>query len=299
MFVLYSRNTVIRAYFDKYVNKRKGATLKEMAAVLGYTTKNISDAVFPRGSVIVEYIRVGPSTYRPTNDHVPGWDAAAAERVLEDHLSGVYRIDGVMSRAKAEKAPRAPYQSARVTRKGAADWSHFHLWKAILDALYELTAVTRGGARRVEDIKAKLIEHKVPNLDDRLGPAMRSIAYSLGWVADIGGNPNRWFLTPEYLRLTPEERELVLSEWDDAGNRIAPLVPAYEPVVVMGVAVVTPEEGRVLIAHRFEWDGLPFGAPEGTEVMLEAHLPKEMSAQERLGLFQFVMKLREDLLNLI
>jgi hypothetical protein len=303
-FVLYSRNTVIRAYFDKYVNKRKGATLKEVAAALGYTTKNISDAVFQRVTVeVVEYIRIGPSTYRSTSDHVPGWDAAAAERVLEDHLSGVYRIDGVMSRAKADKAPRAPYRSSRVTRKGAADWGHLHFWQAILDALYELTAMTRGGARRVEDIKAKLVEHKVPNLDDRLGPSLRSIANLLGWVADIGGNPNRWFLTSEYLRLSPEERELALSEWDDAGNRVtllvAPAAPTYEESTVLGVVVVTPEEGRVLIAHRFEWQGGPFGAPQGTEVMLEAHLPKEMSAQERLGLFQFVMKLREDLLNLI
>lgn len=302
MFVLYSKKTVIRAYYDKYVSKHHAATLDEAAAALGYTTKNISDAVFQRGGIL-EYIRIGPSQYYSTDEHVPGWDAAAAERVLEDHLSGSYRIDGVQSRAKAEKAHRAPYRSGRIARKGAADWSHLHFWKAVVDALYELTAMTKGGGRRVEDIKAKLAEHKVPNLDDRLGSTLRSISYHLGWVADTGANPNRWYLTPEYINLKPEERELILSEWDDAGNRIAPapVAPAYEDntIMVMGIAVVTPEDGKVLIAHRFEWDGLPFGAPEGTGVTVEAHLPKEMSAQERLGLFQFVMKLREDLLNLI
>jgi hypothetical protein len=294
------RSHVIRAYFDKYVNRRTGATKEEAALALGYTVKNISDAVYHRAtSTVVEYTEIDASRYISTYEYNPGWDAEAAERALEDHLSGRSRVEGIRGGPKAEKAPKAPYRSNRVVRKGAEDWGHLHFWKAVLDALYELTAVTRGGARRVEDIKAKLAEHKVPNLDDRLGPTLRTIAYRLGWVADIGGDPNRWFLTPEYLRLSPEERDRALDEWDDAGNRLVLVVPTYEEgLVTRPTDNLVAIDNEVVVTHRFEWDGAPFGAL-GAHVILEARLPKEPSAQERLGLFQFVMKLREDLLNLI
>lgn len=305
MFVLYSRNTVIRAYFDKYVDKTTGALLKEVAAILGYTTKNISDAVFQRGSVlVVEYIRVTKSRYYSTDEHVPGWDAAAAERVLEDHLSGLYRIDGVESRAKADKAPRAPYTSRRAFRPGAEDWSQRHFWRAVLDALYELVALTKGGARRVEDIKAKLAEHKVPNLDDRLGPTLRTIANRLGWVTDIGGDPNRWYLTPEYNRLSDDDRAIVLAQIDDEGNPIisAVAVELAEPEAPYGSEPLTlalPGRDPVPVgSHRFVIEGEAFGVP-GARASIEVDVPLDIPYKEHLALQRFILAVREALLKLV
>lgn len=311
MFILYSRNTVIRAYFDKYVDKKAGATLKEVATGLGYSTKNISDAVFSRGSTVVEYIRLGPGRYYSTDEHNEGWDPVAAEGVLEDHLSGRHRVEGIEAKTKVEaqlevQQQQRPYRSRRVARPGAEDWSHLHFWEAVLRALEELVAIHRGGARAVEDIKAKLVEHKVTNLD-RLGPTLRLVAYRLGWVADIGGDPGRWYLTPEYNRLTVEERAIVLAQWDDQGNPLdrgpvepvpSPVQGPVEPTYDEG-HVIQPEEGRVLAVQRFNWSGSPFGTTPDAKVVIEAYLPKEVSAQERLGLFRFIMKVREDLLDLI
>jgi hypothetical protein len=296
-FVLYSRNTVIRAYFDKYVDKRQGASLKEVADALGYTTKNISDAVFMRGGTIaIGYVRVSKARYRSTREHRDGWVAAEAEVVLEDHLSGRFRVDGMTSRVQAEKAPKAPYSTRRAARQGAEDWSGLHYWMAVLMALDELGAVLRGHAREVTtEIKPKLAEHKVTNLD-LVASTLTLIKNRLGWVDVIGGDPARWYLTPEYTRLTPEERDQVLAQWDDDGNRLTPAI--IEATYEEG-PMAHPEDGRALVTHRFELNGLPFGTAQGTEVVIEAHLPKEMSAQERLGLFQFMMKVREDLLNLI
>jgi hypothetical protein len=301
-FIPYSRNTVIRAYFDKYVDKKTGATLEEVAAVLGYTTKNISDAVYPRRSEVVGYVPMDKARYHSTNDHRAGWDAAEAERVMEDHISGQHRVDGMESKTEAEKAPTTLYRSRRVARPGAEDWGHLHFWAAVLKALEELVAMHKGGAREVTtEIKPKLAEHKVGGLD-RVGSTLQLIRSRLGWVDLTGGDPARWYLTAEYLRLSPEEREQTLSQWDDEGKLVGRVLvtPIYEEGAVGPprdhlVAV----DNKVVVVHRFDWDGAPFGAPEGTYVMVEARLPKEMSAQERLGLFSFIMKLREDLLNLI
>jgi hypothetical protein len=306
MFVLYSRNTVIRAYFDKYVDRATGALLKEVAAALGYTTKNISDAVFQRGSVtvVVEYIRMAPSRYHSTDSHVPGWDSEAAERVLEDHLSGLYRIEGVESRAKADKAPRAPYRSRRAIRPGAEDWSQYRFWKAVLDALYELVALTKGGARRVEDIKAKLVEHRVPNLDDRLGPTLRTIANRLGWVADIGGDPNRWYLTPEYNRLSDEDRATVLAEWNDDGSPVVvATIGPPEPEAPYGAepsSLALPGRDPVLVgSHRYVIDGEAFGLASGARASIEVDVPLDIPYKEHLALQQFILTVREALLKLV
>jgi hypothetical protein len=319
MFFLYSRNTIVRAYYDKYVDKKVGATLKEVAAALGWfkdngepNTKFISDAVFQRDPMLEEFKRVGKGRYISTNQYVDGWDSLLAEIALEDHLSGRRRVEEMMAREKAEALPKGRVK--RKGRPGPEDWSALHFWDAVLKALEELGAVDRAHAKLIEDIKAKLAEHKVKGPQMPVGmisgleltqATLRSIAYRLKWVVDGGGDPARWFLTEKYLALSIEDRKIALAQWDNQGNPVdRPAEPELEPKpepepIIEEEHVTEPDEGEDLVVHRFAWDGEPFGAPSGTRVIVEAHLPKGPSAQERLGTFQFIMKLREDLLNLI
>jgi hypothetical protein len=309
-FVLYSRNTVIRAYFDKYVKKVYGATLKEVADALGYTTKNISDAVFNRGSTVVEYLQIERGRWYSTEDHNDGWDAVRAEQVMEDHRMGVFRVDKMVARAKAETNGRARQRPVRVARPGAEDWSHLHFWKAVLLALNELGALLKGAAKEVTyEVKPKLAEHKVQNLDDRVGSTLRLIANRLGWVADTGGDPNRWYLTPEYNRLSPEARDEVLAQWDDEGNPIKVKGPVdlslpeasheQEPLVLSLVAGV-PSNGSPLMGHhRYEIKGEDFGLPSGARALVEVDVPLDASDEEQAKLARFILAVRKNLLGMM
>lgn len=312
MFVPYSRNTVIRAYFDKYVD-REGATLEEVANALGYITKNISDAVFHRGSVAIGYCRIGPGRYYSTSEHREGWDALAADKVLEDHLSGRHRVDKMEAKSKAEKGNgKVPYP--RLTfRAGAEDWSHFHFWKAVLKALDELGAMHKGSAREVtEEIRPKLAEHKVARLD-RVGPTLSRIANRLGWVITAGGDPVRWYLTNEYLRLSDAEIDEVLAQWDDEGEPIEPAVTldlstpeaSYEegpPILSLLAGAPLESKPKVLALvgnHRYEIKGEDFGLPVGARALVEVDVPLGTSAEEQVKLARLILAVQEQLLKLV
>jgi hypothetical protein len=326
MFVLYSRNTIVRAYYDKYVDKKVGATLKEVATALGWFMENgkpnskyISDAVFGRDPKVQEFKRIGKGRYISTDQYVDGWNAADAERVLEDHLSGRLRVDEMMARDKAQALPKG--RARRKGRPGPEDWSALHFWEAVLKALEELGAIDRAHAKLIEDIKAKLAQHKVKGPQMPVGmisgldltqATLRSIANRLKWVVDGGGAPARWFLTEQYLALSIEDRKIILAQWDDKSEAVdRPTEPEPEPEPKPELEPIIEEEpvdrptgnlvaidNEVVVVHHFEWDGAPFGVLNA-HVTVEARLPIEPPAEERLGLFQFIMKLREDLLNLI
>jgi hypothetical protein len=302
MFVPYSRNTVIRAYFDKYVDKARGATIEEVAAALGYATKNISDAVFQRpGATLVEYKKMGGARHHSTDEHLAGWDAVLADQVLVDHMSGRHRVEKMESRAKAEKPTNGKANGKvsyppRRARLGAEDWRHLHFWLAVLEALNELGALLPGVAKEVTtEVKPKLAEHKVANLD-RVGSTLQTIRSRLGWVDVVGGDPARWYLTSEYQRLSPEERQAALSRWDDQGNPVS--------TVDLAEARVTPEEVQdhpVVLSsgnHRFELPGTAFGLPR-VRALVEVDLPPDPSAEERLAFLMYILNVREELLKLV
>lgn len=299
-YVLYSRSTVVRAYFDKYVQRRVGATLEEVATVLGYTAKNISDAVWPRGAVAPGYVHMGKSRYYSTDEHREGWDTEATERVLEEHLSGVFRVDGMTSRAKADNASRPPAVKPKRAYHRKEDWGHLSARQAVLRVLEDMVALTRGGARPVEDIKAKLADHKM-DLGDQLINTLRFLK-NRGWVAEMSA-PVRWYLTTEFQRLTQAERDLTLSQWDEEGNRLAPVdLAELEATSGEGPLVLLPvhpeEVSLVLVgSHHFEIEGEAYGL-NGARARVEVDVPLDVSYKERLALQRFILAVREELLKL-
>ena len=294
-----ARNSKVRSRYDDYVPRPKGLVataeeidaiphIQEVAEVMGLESRHISHAILRSPG----YVRVADGKYYTTDEHHEGWDAEKARQALREHMAGLQA---------GPKANKTSTRSREVVQLAFEDWSLFHSWEAICQALEELGANSEVERQDVtKKIRPKLAEHGVTDTE-QVGATLPIISRRTGWVAIFGANPHSgWYLTEDYFQTSPLDRARILSQWDEKGNLITLAQPIYEekPMAQPAGNLVAVEDEN-LVVHRFEWEGEPFGAPSGTRFMVEARLPKEMSAQERLGSFQFIMKLREDLLNLI
>jgi hypothetical protein len=296
-----AHSSLIRVYYDDYVPRPKGAEATDeeiavipkigvVADILGMKHRDVSDTA--HRSKGLGFIKVGESKWYSTDVHFEGWDTEKARQALREHLAGRQQVE-----LKIKKAPARARKAVQLTFE---DWSLFHLWEAICLALEELGA--SGLAERQDvskKIRPKLEEHGVPDTE-RVGAILPLIQKRLEWV-DIGGADtwSGWYLTEKYFQTSPLERARILSQWDEKGDPVALPQPIYEEKpIALPTGNLVAIDNEVVVVHHFEWDGAPFGVLNA-HVTVEARLPIEPPAEERLGLFQFIMKLREDLLNLI